>query len=65
VGISPPRIAPIAPAPSPESSDELSSRAMDHYRRAIQAQREGNWGQYGDEIRKLGEVIELMRQPER
>jgi uncharacterized membrane protein (UPF0182 family) len=47
--------------PSPESTDELSARAMDHYRRAIEAQRAGNWAQYGDEIKRLGEVLEAMR----
>jgi uncharacterized protein len=60
-----PGSAPTAPPPSPESPDELSSRAMDHYRRALQAQREGNWALYGDEIRRLGEVLEQMRQPGR
>jgi uncharacterized membrane protein (UPF0182 family) len=34
---------------------------MDHYRRAIEAQRAGNWAQYGDEIKRLGEVLEAMR----
>jgi uncharacterized protein len=46
---------------SPESGDELSARAMDHYRRAIDAQRAGNWAQYGEEIKRLGEVLEAMR----
>jgi uncharacterized membrane protein (UPF0182 family) len=49
------------PAPSPESADELSARAVDHYRRAIEAQRAGNWAQYGEEIKRLGEVLESMR----
>ena len=39
---------PAAPL-SPESSDELSARAMDHYRRALQSQREGNWAQCGED----------------
>jgi uncharacterized protein len=52
--------APASPS-SPESSDELSSRAMDHYRRALEAQRAGNWALYGDEIKRLGEVLESMR----
>ena len=61
--VAPPTGAPTttaAPA-SPESSDELSARAMDHYRRAIEAQRAGNWAQYGEEIKRLGEVLEAMR----
>jgi uncharacterized membrane protein (UPF0182 family) len=35
----------------------LTERASDHYERAIAAQREGNWALYGDEMRKLGEVL--------
>jgi hypothetical protein len=27
----------------------------------MQAQREGNWARYGDEIRRLGQVLERMR----
>jgi uncharacterized membrane protein (UPF0182 family) len=50
-----------SPPPSPESGGELSARAMDHYRRAIEAQRAGNWAQYGEEIKRLGEVLEAMR----
>ena len=29
----------------------------EHFERAMTAQREGNWALYGDEIKKLGEVI--------
>ncbi len=35
-------------------------RAREHYQRAIQAQREGDWARYGEEIRRLGEVLEQM-----
>jgi len=40
---------------------DLASRAHDHYRRAMQAQREGDWALYGEQIKRLGEVLELMR----
>jgi uncharacterized protein len=46
--------------PVPEY-DTLTAQAVEHYRNAIQAQRDGNWGRYGDEIRRLGEVLEKMR----
>ena len=39
---------------------ELLASAREHYRRALQAQREGNWALYGEEIRRLGEVLNQM-----
>jgi len=39
----------------------LAEQAREHYRRALAAQREGNWALYGEEIRRLGEVLEQMR----
>jgi len=39
----------------------LAAQARAHYQRALQAQREGNWALYGEEIRKLGEVLERMK----
>jgi uncharacterized membrane protein (UPF0182 family) len=61
--IVPPPGVPPSPSvpPSPESSEELSSRALEHYHRAIQAQRDGNWALYGEEIKRLGEILEEMR----
>ena len=41
-------------------SDDLSARALDHYRRALQAQRGDNWALYGEEIRQLGDVLNQM-----
>jgi hypothetical protein len=54
--------APQAAAPA-VSADvaALAAQARTHYQRALQAQREGNWALYGEEIRKLGEVLEKMR----
>jgi uncharacterized membrane protein (UPF0182 family) len=42
---------------------DLASQAQEHYRRAMQAQRDGNWALYGDEIKRLGEVLELIQRP--
>ena len=39
----------------------LAAQARAHYQRALQAQRDGNWALYGEEIRKLGEVLERMK----
>jgi len=50
------------PPAAPASSDAqgLAAQAKQHYDRAIQAQRDGDWARYGDEIKQLGAVIEQM-----
>ena len=48
---------PAPPAPTPQA---LAVQARDHYQRAMQAQRDGNWALYGDEIRLLGESLQGM-----
>jgi uncharacterized membrane protein (UPF0182 family) len=45
------------PAPSPSA---LSATAREHYQRAMQAQRDGNWALYGEEIRLLGATLQEM-----
>lgn len=57
----------VAPAtavriPTAREGTGLASAARDHFDRAMRAQREGNWALYGEEIRKLGEVIRKMQQ---
>jgi uncharacterized membrane protein (UPF0182 family) len=39
----------------------LAARAQEHYQRALKAQRDGDWALYGEEIKRLGEVLELMK----
>jgi uncharacterized membrane protein (UPF0182 family) len=48
-------------ARAPTAPDPLAARALEHYQRALQAQRDGNWALYGDEIRQLGTVLEQLR----
>jgi hypothetical protein len=38
----------------------LAVRANDHYEAASAAQRAGNWALYGEEMKKLGEVLAQM-----
>jgi len=56
---------PVEPAASGALA-ELATQAQRHYELALRAQREGDWAQYGEEIRQLGEVLQRMRdQPSR
>jgi uncharacterized protein len=41
----------------------LAAQAREHYQRALQAQRDGNWALYGQEIGRLGEVLERLAAP--
>jgi uncharacterized membrane protein (UPF0182 family) len=52
-----------APPRTPQAAvpaDPLAQQARLHYERALQAQREGDWALYGDEIKRLGEVLGRM-----
>lgn len=44
-----------------EGSVTLAAEARDSYDRAIAAQKAGDWARYGEEIRRLGEILERMR----
>ncbi len=47
-----------------ESTDSLAQQARDHFDRAMQAQRDGDWAGYGEEIRQVGLILEqLARKP--
>ncbi len=54
-----------APAPPPASAEweRMASDARESYQRALDAQRAGDWAKYGEEIRRLGELLERMKQP--
>jgi uncharacterized membrane protein (UPF0182 family) len=58
---------PGAPVISPPSTDGpsdlrgLAGRARQHYERAVEAQRRGDWAAYGEELKLLGEALEQMR----
>jgi uncharacterized protein len=52
------------PAPSipsaPMVASPLLQEARDHYDRAIAAQKAGDWATYGEEIRKLGDLLRQL-----
>jgi uncharacterized membrane protein (UPF0182 family) len=52
--------APVAAGPVAPPAVNLQAQAREHYDRAMEAQRQGDWALYGEEIRKLGEVIGRM-----
>ena len=53
-----PGATPAAPQPAvPGDVAALSAQAREIYDRAMKAQREGNWALYGEEIKRLGEVL--------
>ena len=57
-----PGVMPVSPPDTGEPST-LAQRAQEHYRRAIEAQREGDWAAYGDALGRLGEALERMQDP--
>ena len=59
-------LATTAAAQKPVSGEVGTSvieQARQHYDRAIQAQREGDWARYGEEIKRLGQVLEQAPKP--
>jgi len=55
-----PQTSALPAQPSP-TSDSLPAQARQHYDRAIQAQRDGDWARYGEELKRLGAVLEQMQ----
>jgi uncharacterized membrane protein (UPF0182 family) len=56
--------APSAP-PTPVGDGgvaDLSRRASELYQRAVAAQRAGDWARYGDELSRLGEVLQQLQE---
>jgi uncharacterized membrane protein (UPF0182 family) len=78
VGAAPPPAAAAQPAGAPSPAEpstgrppagfdtaaweRMATEARDTYRRALEAQRAGDWARYGEEIKRLGELLERMRQ---
>jgi hypothetical protein len=41
--------------------NQLATEARAAYERALAAQRAGDWAKYGEEIRRLGELLQKMQ----
>ena len=46
----------------PESAGSLIRNAVETYNRAQQALKQGDWAQYGEETRRLGQTLQRLRQ---
>jgi uncharacterized membrane protein (UPF0182 family) len=55
--------APPPPGFDGSAWERLAADARDTYQRALEAQRAGDWAKYGQEIKRLGEILERMRSP--
>jgi hypothetical protein len=52
---------PTRPPPDDiENGNSLASAALEHYVRAVKAQREGDWAKYGSEMQRVGEMLKQM-----
>ena len=47
--------------PADTSKENLIKQAAETYETAIRAQKEGDWGRYGEEIKKLGGILNKLR----
>jgi uncharacterized membrane protein (UPF0182 family) len=41
--------------------EQLAATAKEAYQRALEAQRAGDWAKYGEEIKRLGEILDKMK----
>ena len=49
-----------APGATPLDTQALIREANQHYQRALQLQRQGDWAGYGEEVKKLGELLNRL-----
>jgi len=52
--------APLTAGPAASQPPDLIRQARETYDRAVQAQRQGDWAKYGEELRKLGALLEEL-----
>lgn len=55
-----PTIEPPSPVTIDTDKELLTEQAIGSYEAAIRFQREGDWARYGEEIRKLGEILKSL-----
>jgi hypothetical protein len=50
----------LPPPPADATMEQLAAAARETYARALAAQREGDWARYGEEVRRLGDLLDRM-----
>jgi hypothetical protein len=55
-----PQAHPKAPGAPAADTQALIREANQHYQRALELQRQGDWAGYGEEIKKLGQVLNRL-----
>jgi uncharacterized membrane protein (UPF0182 family) len=55
---------PAAPVETAKAGTDLARQALDHFQRSQEMLRQGNWGGYGEELKKLETLLRQM-QPSR
>ena len=53
----------VAETATVDPSQPLARRAMQHFERAVEAQRAGDWARYGQELERLEQVLRRMAPP--
>jgi uncharacterized membrane protein (UPF0182 family) len=58
------RAAPVTPAATAESAPEkknLAGQALDHFLRSQEFLKQGNWGGYGEEMKRVEALLKEMQ----
>ena len=59
-GVQPAQPGPVESGSAAAPSSGAASEAQQHYQRALEAQRAGDWARYGEEIRLLGDALKRL-----
>jgi len=55
-----PKLAEAAPSTREKSLAEIAGEALEHYRKAKEFLRQGNWAGYGEELQKMEESLKAL-----
>ncbi len=56
-----PKATPVTAPSSDTTKENLAQQANSAFEAALRAQREGDWSRYGDEIKKLGDLLNKLK----